>query len=318
MPVKALKLSTEKRPPVFEAPIPTRRNNKRRVSALLIATALLALCFCVPLFHLLQLALTNDLYTEVPLIPVFSLYLVWVRRHRMPVSFEPAPLPAALFSLAGLVVLAAGWLAVDKTLSPIEDYLAVNIFAFLLLFTAICFVFLGKPFMRAFACPVAMLAFIIPFPTLLLHVVDTLLQQGSAVFAGLFFGLAGDSVTRDGLIFRLPDIVIRVAPECSGIHSTVVLTVVSIASGWLLLRSPWKRTALVLAVIPLALIRNGFRIFVIGHLCIAYGPQMIDSPIHHHGGPLFFALSLIPFFLVLLFLRKTEHTNREPSIKPSL
>ena len=33
---------------------------------------------------------------------------------------------------------------------------------------------------------------------------------------------------------------------------------------------------------------------------------MIDSPIHHHGGPIFFALSLIPFFLFLIWLRKSE------------
>jgi exosortase/archaeosortase family protein len=98
----------------------------------------------------------------------------------------------------------------------------------------------------------------------------------------------------------------------------MVLTIVSITAAWLFLRSTWKQVLLVLVVIPLALIRNGFRIFVIGRLCIAYGPQMLNSPIHRHGGPLFFALSLLPFFLVLLLLRKTEGINREPSTRPSL
>jgi hypothetical protein len=36
---------------------------------------------------------------------------------------------------------------------------------------------------------------------------------------------------------------------------------------------------------------------------------MIDSPIHHHGGPLFFVLSLVPFFLLLYFLKRTERTG---------
>jgi exosortase C (VPDSG-CTERM-specific) len=318
MPVKELKLATGKPPLVFEAPVSTRKNNKRRISGFIIATTLLALCFSVPLYHLLRLALADDLYSDVPLIPFVSLYLVWLRRRRMPVSFEPAPLPAALLSLAGLIVLAAGWLPFHEAPSLGGDYLAVNIFALLLLFAGVCFLFLGKAFVRAFACPIAMLAFIIPFPGGVRLAIDTLLQHGSAVFAGLFFRFAGDPVIRDGLIFRLPDIVIRVAPECSGIHSTMVLIMVSIAGSWLFLRSPWKRTILVLAVIPLALIRNGFRIFVLGHLCIAFGPQMIDSPIHHHGGPLFFALSLLPFFLLLLFLRKTERPHREPSTTPSL
>jgi exosortase/archaeosortase family protein len=75
------------------------------------------------------------------------------------------------------------------------------------------------------------------------------------------------------------------------------------------LRQPWRRAALCLVVIPLALARNGLRIFVIGELCVHVGPHMIDSPIHHHGGPLFFAISLVPFFLWLYFLKKTERLN---------
>jgi hypothetical protein len=40
---------------------------------------------------------------------------------------------------------------------------------------------------------------------------------------------------------------------------------------------------------------------------------MIDSPIHHHGGPIFFALSLVPFFLLLFFMRKWDSRASEAS-----
>jgi hypothetical protein len=56
----------------------------------------------------------------------------------------------------------------------------------------------------------------------------------------------------------------------------------------------------------LAILRNGFRVFVIGELCVHVSPSMIDSPIHRKGGPIFFALSLIPFFLFLVLLRKLD------------
>jgi exosortase/archaeosortase family protein len=59
-------------------------------------------------------------------------------------------------------------------------------------------------------------------------------------------------------------------------------------------------------VFPLALLRNGFRVFTIGELCVHIGPDMINSPIHRRGGPLFFVLSLIPFFLLLLLLLKYD------------
>jgi len=69
-------------------------------------------------------------------------------------------------------------------------------------------------------------------------------------------------------------------------------------------------------VLPIALARNGLRVFVIGELCVRIGPEMIDSYIHHHGGPIFFALSLIPFSLVLLWLVKADRRARPDSASP--
>jgi hypothetical protein len=65
-------------------------------------------------------------------------------------------------------------------------------------------------------------------------------------------------------------------------------------------------------VIPLGILRNGFRILVIGLLCVNVGPQMIQSLIHRRGGPVFFMLSLIPFFLVMWWLRKGDVRTRQP------
>jgi len=81
----------------------------------------------------------------------------------------------------------------------------------------------------------------------------------------------------------------------------------------LFLQRFWTRAVLVLFVVPLAILRNGFRVFVIGWLCVHISPKMIDSPIHHHGGPIFFALSLVPFFLLLFFLRKWDSRASEAS-----
>jgi exosortase/archaeosortase family protein len=53
-------------------------------------------------------------------------------------------------------------------------------------------------------------------------------------------------------------------------------------------------------------LRNGFRVFVIGLLCVEIGPNMINSLIHRRGGPLFFTLSLVPLFVLLWWLRRTE------------
>ena len=96
------------------------------------------------------------------------------------------------------------------------------------------------------------------------------------------------------------------AEECSGIRSSWVLFITSLLASQLFLRSPWRRIILVAFVIPLAIARNGFRILVIGLLCVHVGPHMIDSFIHHRGGPIFFVLSLIPLFVLLSWFRRQE------------
>jgi len=102
-----------------------------------------------------------------------------------------------------------------------------------------------------------------------------------------------------------------VAPECSGIHSSQVLLITSLLAGNLFLCSHWRRVFLALFIIPLAILRNGIRVFVIGELCVRVNHSMIDSWIHHKGGPVFFVLSLIPFFFVLFWLRKSESKNQD-------
>ena len=143
----------------------------------------------------------------------------------------------------------------------------------------------------------------------------TFFQHTSAAAAHGFFSLAGTHCDQDGLSLNLPtDFSLRVAPECSGIHSSQVLLITSLLAGNLFLRSPWRRVFLALFVIPLAIVRNGFRIFVVGELCVHISHDMINSWIHRHGGPVFFALSLIPFFLFLIWLRKSE-LKRQNTVK---
>jgi exosortase C (VPDSG-CTERM-specific) len=276
----------------------------------------LLLAFSVPLYELARFAAASDLYSYILLIPFVSGYLVWVQRGKLPPWSVPSRLPAAVFSLGGLAALAGYALAkhVDFRLTD-ADFLALMMTAFVLFFAGGGCWFLGREIMRTIAFPIGFLGFLVPMPTFLLDGIESFLQQGSALAAAGFFQLVGATFLREGLVFRLPAITLQVAPECSGIHSSLVLFITSSVAGYLFLRSPWKRAVLILAVIPLALLRNGFRVFVIGELCTHVGPEMINSPIHHRGGPLFFALSLIPFFLLLFFLRKSERFDKHSKIQ---
>jgi len=280
-----------------------------------LAAAVLALCFIVPLWKLARFAAGDELYSYILLIPAVSAYLAWLQKKNLPPMSLPAKKAAVLFFAGGIAVTA--WHSLIPLSSGLDD-LARMTLAFLLFLAGAGFLILGGATMRTLSFPFALLVFLIPFPDFLRDGIETALQHGSATATGWMFAVSDVPALReDDLAFRLPTITLQVAPECSGIHSTVVLFITSLVAGHFFLRQPWKRAVLCLAVIPLALLRNGFRIFVLGELCTHIGPQMIDSPVHHHGGPLFFALSLPPFFLLLYLLNKSGRPgrNRPPAPK---
>ncbi len=219
--------------------------------------------------------------------------------------------PAAISFAAGLALLAIYWLLRARGWRPVlEDYLSLVTLSFYGLLLGGGFFFLGRDVMRKIAFPAGFLIFIVPLPVAVIDGLEVFFQHTSADATSAMMLLTGTPFVRDGLVFQLPGITIKVAQECSGIHSSLVLFVTGLLAGHLFLRAWWKKALLAALVVPLGILRNGFRIVTISMLCVHVDPNMINSPIHRQGGPLFFALSLIPFFLLLLYLRRTERRLR--------
>ena len=280
---------------------------RRRVTGLMAVTVILIICFSRPLYDLAWYSLHSELHSYIPLIPLLSLYVIWSKRRSLALASRPVERVAVLPLLGGLATLAGYCWAQHAGWRPsTADYLAIMTLSFLLFFVAASFVFLGPETLRTIAFPVGFLIFTVPFPGFLQSSVEYFLQYSSAQAADVLFRMSDTPIFRQGLVFNSPGFSFEVAPECSGIHSTFILFIISLLAGHLFLRAPWHRVVLALAVIPLAILRNGLRIFIIGELCVRISRDMINSYIHRHGGPIFFALSLIPFFLLLAILRKSE------------
>jgi exosortase C (VPDSG-CTERM-specific) len=270
-------------------------------------SGLAGLLFIKPLSAYVSFAIGDDFYSHIVLIPFVSAYLVWIRRDQLPAAEKPVRLLALLPLVASLLLIGGYWHASRSGWRPtLEDYYSIMAASFLGLVYAAAFFSFGLGMLKAILFPLAFLLCAVPFPTALHEAIAGFLQHYSADTSHFFLWLSGMPLLRDGTYFQLPGFAMEVAPECSGIHSTVVLFITSLVAGALFLRSPWRRFLLAVAIIPLALLRNGLRIFTIGQLCVQIDPDLIDSYIHRQGGPIFFAFSLIPFMLVLLCLRKQE------------
>ena len=278
---------------------------RRDVRAFVIVVLVLIGCFARPLGRLATLSWHSEIYSYILLIPFVSIYLAWARKFDgVPPacrSWRLAMLPAAI----GAMLVGVCWGALPAAAGE-DVYLAIITLAFLCFVWAAALLVFGWPSLRQRLSPAAFLVFIVPFPSCVLNLLESFLQHRSAYVAECMFSLSGMPVLRTDTFLKLPGISLEVAPECSGIHSTLVLFLASLGAGYLFLNSPWRRGLLAAAVLPLALLRNGFRIFTVGQLCVQISPAMIDSYIHRRGGPIFFALSLIPLALFLLWLRRGE------------
>ncbi|MGD0812254.1 MAG: archaeosortase/exosortase family protein [Verrucomicrobiota bacterium] len=308
---------------------------RRRTMGFILFVLALSACFARPLYALGQYSLHDEFFSYIPLIPIISLYLFWLKRPELPRQAGMSWKWGAAAALGGIAVLIGWtwashsgyclryWAARDVLMSEafpggwrwaahpawksqLEDYLTFTAASYLLFVVAGCLTFFGTAMSRLLAFPIAFLAFMVPIPSAMLDWTMSFFQITSAVTASGFLTAAMMPVDRQGLILHLPGFSLLIAPECSGIHSTMVLLITSFLAGQLFLRSGWKRALLVTVVVPLAILRNGFRVFVIGELCVRISRDMINSPIHRKGGPIFFILSLIPFFALLLLLRKSE------------
>lgn len=283
--------------------------NRRLIGLAVFVCGLLAV-FSTALFELIRYALNSDLCSYIPLVPVISAYLVWLKRDSLKRDFMTSWRPALVFLLIGVTLLWVRWLpgGTGRHLSP-ENHLTLITASFVCLLISGCLLFCGSKLMRALCFPAGFLFLMVPLPGFVIESVTGFLQHASAETSYALLKLSGTPVFRDGLVFRLPGINIEVAEECSGIRSTIVLLITSLLAGYLFLKSPWRRTVLLLAVVPLGVLRNGFRIFTIGMLCAHVGPEMIDSPLHHRGGPVFFVLSMVPLLLLLVWMRRSERRS---------
>jgi exosortase C (VPDSG-CTERM-specific) len=312
-PVPAVDAEQMSPAPASGTPPGTRLAGRRLLLVPAVTTALLALCFIGPLCDWIRFSLHSEFYSYMPLMPLVTGYLIWLRRAGLGSDVRRSWGAAVAAAAAAGAILALYFLALQNGWNAAEqDELCVMMLAFLLLLLAAGFATLGVGTVSAVAFPLALLLFMVPYPVGVNGALESFFQYTSAATANGFLNLAGTTCHREDLVLRLPmDFGLRVGPECSGIHSSQVLLITSLMAGNLFLRSPWRRLFLALFVIPLAILRNGFRIFVIGELCVHVSHDMINSWIHRKGGPVFFVLSLIPFFLLLAWLRKSEFKSQK-------
>jgi exosortase len=257
-----------------------------------------------PVGKLLNTSGGSDYYSHILLIPFVSAYFLYMEREEI--------FGRLRYCLWGVAVAAFGVLAYGVALM-LKDWLGQNDFASLA--TAGSVIFWWGGFLVAFGpeafkgafFPLFFMIFAIPVPQALLDGFITTLQVGSTEVTEWLFQLTGTDYIRNGFIYRLPNITIEVAKECSGIRSSIALIITGVLAGHLFLRTGSRKLVLILAMIPFTIFKNGVRIMTLSLLAIHVDKKFItDSFLHHSGGFVFYLPALGLLAGLLWWFRKAE------------
>lgn len=283
------------------------------------AIVFLATCFGAiavayrPVIATTQLALHGAEYTQILLIFPLSIAFVWRGRKAL-AGMHTVSFRSGLFvlcvagSIALLSLLPIVGITSDLRLSlAIVALVTWWIGSFVLCFGILAF--------RKLLFPLCFLYCMVPLPEFAVNAIIKYLQIGSALVSKSLFAIAGVPVMQNGTILSIPGLTVEIAKECSSIRSSLFLVITSLVLAQLFLRSPFRKALVVAIAVPLSVVKNAVRVFTLAMLATRVDPSFLTGRLHHQGGVVFFAASLLVILAVLKILERGE---RNTSTKLSL
>jgi exosortase len=139
--------------------------------------------------------------------------------------------------------------------------------------------------------PVILLVLAIPLPELVIVKLTAPLQLIASRIGATLIEWRGIPVMLNGNVIRIPYQELFVAEACSGLRSLTALVNLGVLLGAMLLTRAWSRVALLVLAVPMAILINGFRIFLTAFLVVFVSPEAGQGFMHTTEGWLMFVVA---------------------------
>jgi exosortase len=230
---------------------------------------------------------SSDEYSHGFFIIPISLYICWQKKE----IFEKISARGSWFGLIGFVF--ALLLYIGSTYAGITTIVSVSMICCLVgLILFLC----GWEILKELAFPLFFLVFMIPVPGQIyssLTVPLQLIVSELSVSLASSFGLA---ILREGNVIHLPDQTLEVVQACSGIRSLMSLLTLSLLMGYFSLRKNIFRFALFVSAVPIAIIVNIVRVFIMIIASYYFQYDLAADSVHTIFGIIIFFFALVITF----------------------
>jgi exosortase len=259
---------------------------------------------------LVAFSLANATASHVILVPFVTIALVLRERAAIFTSIRPASRLGAAVIALGIGVALWGRFRVGD-LAP-QDHLSLSVAGMVMAVLGGFLLAYGTRAFRASVFPWLFLAFTVPFPTVIVDGITNVLKSGSTEAVAGLFSLTGTPYFREGFVFSLPTTSIEIADECSGIRSSIGLFLTMMLAGHVYFDGTFAKSIVLLAIIPITILKNGIRIVTLTLLAVQVDPGFLTGQLHHEGGIVFFILALAMQAPLVFWLRRRELRRQRP------
>lgn len=197
---------------------------------------------------------------------------------------RPAP-------VLGLIVLAGAVLL--RYLSGLAaELFTMRMSLLAALFGAAVFVWGARQLFRWWL-PAALLVLSVPIPDVILSSLALPLQFQASEMGAALLEWRDVPVVLAGNVIHIPGQRLFVTEACSGLRSLTALVALGLLMGGLWLKHPVSRMAVLAAAIPVAMLINGWRIFLTGFLVYFVDPSVGEGFMHYSEGWVLFVVAFL-------------------------
>ena len=233
------------------------------------------------------------------LVPIFSVWFLWVRREMIRLTTGVVGRWAIVCSLILFAVCGAmRWTSAFLFFDLLDCMSLIPCLAAVVLFVG------GWQALRWAGPSIAFLFFMVPLPGFVAGQLSHPLQRAGTLVSTYLLQLIGIPCFSQGNVINLAEAQLGVVEACSGLRMMMLFFAVCFGAAVLMKSSPLEKAIVVLSAAPIALAANVIRITVTGILHEVVGHGVADAVFHDLAGWLMMPLAVVLLWTELALLSR--------------